>query len=109
MELPTDPEVLHFLTGHRFSTEDALSRSHAFLLSLFQTTTTYLKDISGHIEPLVGGVSPDDIRTLQQKFRLLMTGGQSFRKQGEQRQQFYAEVITLAETVCLSHDVNCRS
>jgi hypothetical protein len=92
------------LTGHYFTPEDALNRSYAFLLSLFRTTSKYLQDISAHVDPLVDGVSPDDVRTPQQKFRLLMASAQSFKRQGEKRQQFYVDVIAHAKKVCLVHN-----
>ncbi|KAM6495554.1 hypothetical protein JOM56_008260 [Amanita muscaria] len=82
-----DEDVRTFLTVDEAQKDNAHRRSHAFLVALFTTARSYLQDIDQHIT--------DEQRheTIAQKFRLLMTAGQTFNHQGGKRREFYSAVV----------------
>lgn len=80
--------------------DNVLRRSHAFLFALFTTAKVYLENIDKHISQHVNGLPPEQHpQTIAQKFRLLMTAGQTFKKQGEKRREFYSAVVGYANKV----------
>ena len=80
---------------------DSFTRAGAFLCALFIILLRYLQAIDAQIADI--SPLPNDERptTLASKFRLVMTAGQTFSRQGRPREQFYEEVLDLAEEVRL--------
>ncbi|KAM6501265.1 hypothetical protein JOM56_004279 [Amanita muscaria] len=89
-----DVEVRDFLTVDETEKDKIYRRSHAFLIALFTITIGYLQNIDQHIT--------DEQRrernpqTIAEKFRLLMTAGQTFERQGGKRCGFYSDVVKYA-------------
>ncbi|KIL63636.1 hypothetical protein M378DRAFT_662372 [Amanita muscaria Koide BX008] len=92
-----DVEVRDFLTVDETEKDKIYRRSHAFLIALFTITISYLQNIDQHIT--------DEQRrernpqTIAEKFRLLMTAGQTFERQGSKRCGFYSDVVKYANKV----------
>jgi hypothetical protein len=96
---PPDDDVRNWLLQGKTKME-AFTRAGAFLYALFDVLLRYLQQIDAKIadmSPLSNGERPE---SLEAKFRLLMTTGQTFSCQGQPRRQFYAEVLDLADEVC---------
>jgi hypothetical protein len=95
-----DVDVRTFLTVDETEKNNILRRSHAFLFALFTTVKVYLQNIDQHISQHVYGLPPEQYpQTIAQKFRLLMTAGQTFNKQGDKRREFYSAVVRAANEV----------
>ncbi|KIL66156.1 hypothetical protein M378DRAFT_10426 [Amanita muscaria Koide BX008] len=92
-----DVDVRVFLTVDESEKDDILRRCHAFLIALFTTARSYLENIDQHIAQHVGELPLEQPpQTIAQKFRLLMTAGQTFKRQGDKRRGFYRDVVTYA-------------
>ncbi|KAM6501250.1 hypothetical protein JOM56_004264, partial [Amanita muscaria] len=92
-----DVDVRVFLTVDETEKDNILRRCHAFLIALFTTARSYLENIDQHIAQHVGEVPLEQPpQTIAQKFRLLMTAGQTFKRQGDKRREFYRAVVTYA-------------
>ena len=93
-----DVDVRAFLTVDETQSDKILCRYHAFLTALFTTARHYLQNINKEITPP---------QTIAQKFRLLMTAGQTFKYQGAKRCDFYSAVVKCANEVismsCKAH------
>lgn len=90
---------------------EAFTRASAFLCALFIVLLRYLQEIDANVAilPLSEDGPPKDPQSREDQFRLLMTVGQTFFHHGQQRTQFYAEVLDLADNVwslCLSSDLS---
>ena len=79
---------------------EAFKRSGAFLCALFVTLLHYLRQIDTKIAGILAPCGGECPKSLEGKFRLLMTTGQTFSHQGQPRRQFYTEVLDLAGRVC---------
>ncbi|KAM6501286.1 hypothetical protein JOM56_004300 [Amanita muscaria] len=89
-----DLDVRTFLTVDETEKDNIHRRSHAFLIALFATARSYLQNIDQHItNELRREQNP---QTIAQKFRLLMTAGQTFKHQGGKRREFYTAVVKYA-------------
>lgn len=87
-----DITVVQFLTAHG-STATPFRHAEAFLVALFKITHEYLENIDEYIGYRKGAP------TTAQKFRILMTRGQDFVKQGRLRIDFFDKVIAYAKSV----------
>jgi hypothetical protein len=102
-----DVDVRIFLDVDHQQKDKILLRAHAFLTALFKTAKEYLQNIDQHVMQLVHGLSPEQYpQSTTQKFRLLMTVGQSFTYQGDKRREFYSKVVECAQKVIL---MDCAS
>lgn len=90
----SDKAAVRFLTTHNAPT--AFLHAEAFLIALFKTTEEYLQDIDTYIKD-IDVLSPRN--STAQKFRVLMTTGHSFGKQGKLRVGFFDKVVAYAESV----------
>ncbi|KIL68319.1 hypothetical protein M378DRAFT_158863 [Amanita muscaria Koide BX008] len=89
-----DVDVKTFLTVDETEKDNIHRRSHAFLIALFTTARSFLQNIDHHItNELHREKNP---QTITQKFRLLMTAGQTFNHQGFKRREFYRAVVKYA-------------
>ncbi|KIL63609.1 hypothetical protein M378DRAFT_164281 [Amanita muscaria Koide BX008] len=89
-----DLDVRTFLTVDETEKDNIHRRSHAFLIALFAIARSYLQNIDQHItNELRREQNP---QTIAQKFRLLMTAGQTFNHQGFKRCEFYSAVVKYA-------------
>ena len=97
---PGDEAVPGFLIRQPFDQNDAYIRSHAFLTSLFTVTYTILQEIEEKLEN-TNTTEGNRYKTLTKIFREHMRFGQTFKKHGQHRVQFYEKVIRLANEVSL--------
>jgi hypothetical protein len=78
---------------------EAFTRAGAFLCALFVAVLDCLQ----HIDDKIAGFEPppheDQPDSIAAKFRLLMTVGQTFSQQGQQRREFYDGVLLIANKV----------
>ncbi|KIL63618.1 hypothetical protein M378DRAFT_24971 [Amanita muscaria Koide BX008] len=89
-----DVDVRIFLTVGETEKDNMHRRYRAFLIALFITARRYLQNIDQHIaDELPLEQSP---HTIAEKFRLLMTAGQTFKRQGGKRCEFYSAVVKYA-------------
>ncbi|KAM6501280.1 hypothetical protein JOM56_004294, partial [Amanita muscaria] len=100
-----DVDVRIFLTVGETEKDNMHRRYRAFLIALFITARSYLQNIDQHIaDELPLEQSP---HTIAEKFRLLMTAGQTFKRQGGKRCEFYRAVVKYANQVismsCKAH------
>jgi hypothetical protein len=94
---PGDAQVCKFLIREPFDQVDAYKRSHAFFISVFTVLNRFLDGVNIHIH----GVSPEDRRkAFARAFRDHMIADQTFEKHGQNRIQFYDDVIKQANAVC---------
>jgi hypothetical protein len=71
-----------------------------FLISLFETTLEYIQNIDQHLNQVTKDVEQNQqLKTLAEKFRFLMSCGQQFDSQGEVQLEFYKKVIKGAKDV----------
>ena len=78
---------------------DSFTLAGAFLCALFVVLLRYLKQIDAKIADISPLPNDEHPTSLAGKFRLIMTAGQTFSRQGLPRQQFYEEVLELADEV----------
>jgi hypothetical protein len=94
-----DVEVRDFFAVDGTERDTIVRRSHAFLIALFTITRDYLQNIDQHITQACELPVEQYPQTIAQKFRLLMTAGQTFMRQGEKRSEFYSAVMKYANEV----------
>jgi hypothetical protein len=93
---PPDEDVRLWLLKGKTKIE-AFTRAGSFLCALFVILLRYLQEIDAKIADILP--HHERPRTLEAKFRLLMTAGQTFCHQGQPRSQFYKDVLGLADEV----------
>jgi hypothetical protein len=99
---PADEHVRDWLLQSKTKSE-AFTRASAFLCALFVVLLEYLKNIDNELAGTEFYANEKQPGSIEAKFRLLMTTGQTFLKQGLPRRQFYKKVLDLADQVCSSH------
>lgn len=106
----SDSQVLNWITRHGFSPAQSDVRCSAFLTALLEKTLEIVEDPQRQIRNAIKespnlredekAVALNDYpTTLQKQFRLFMTVGQTFSKQGDLRINFYDRVIERANKV----------
>jgi hypothetical protein len=97
-----DDNVRDWLLQSKTKSE-AFTRAGAFLCALFIALLDYLQHIDVKIAGIKLNANDEQPVSIEAKFRLLMTAGQTFSHQGQPRRQFYDEVLRIANEVCLPY------